>query len=139
LTFVTLRLGAEDAGRVWENALRYLRPAMPDMAGLYEPDDIRERVTTPDSGWHLWVTATAEPVELVGAWVTLLRIFPRGRVLDIPFAGGVRMREWYGQALGNTEAFARDLGCDRLRCCGRRGWGKFGYEPAGTLFERKIA
>lgn len=136
--FVTLRLSAEDAARVWENAVRYLAPAIARSGGLYEPEDVRARVTDPDSGWNLWLMATEEPIDLVASWTTQVKIFPRARTLDISFAGGVRMREWYDEALKSTEAFAREMGCDRLRCGGRRGWEKFGYRPAGRLFERNV-
>lgn len=36
------------------------------------------------------------------------------------------------------DKLALDVGCDRWRCTGRRGWEKIGLRPVATVFERKL-
>ncbi len=134
--FVVLRLNAEDAALAWEKVSAFLAPAIAQSDGLYRPEDIHEAVTTPGA-WNLWLLA--EGPEPLAAWITRLHAYKRDLVLEILFAGGIGMERWYGMALGETEKFARELGCSRLRCGGRRGWERNGYCLIGHLFERKLS
>jgi hypothetical protein len=118
----------------WEKAAPLLLPAIRQSAGMYEPEDVRDLVTSGRS--QLWLLA--EGNSLLAAWVTKLLHYPRGTALEITFAGGNEMARWYDLALSETEKFGRELGCSRLRCGGRRGWEKHGYRLIGHLFERAL-
>lgn len=138
--FWVARLNPSDASTAWPKALPLLEPAIRRGATLYDPDDIKALVTAPEAGtprgWSLWILA--ERTQLLGAWTTNVRYYPKTPVLEIAFAGGDGMSRWYDLALSETEKFARECGCDRLRIGGRRGWEKFGYRSVGHLLERLL-
>jgi hypothetical protein len=139
--FWVARLNAQDAATVWPKAVCILAPVIAGSSGLFTPDDVRDLVTRPNAGtewgWALWILA--EKDQLLGAWATKVQDYPRGRVVEVVFAGGTQMKRWYALALSETEKFAKEIGCDRLRCGGRRGWSRFGWSQLGYLHERKIA
>lgn len=133
--FWLARLGYEDAALAWPKVAMFLAPPVSESCGLWEIEDVRERVTRPGD-WSLWLVAQGS--EPHGAWVTRPLVFPRARALEIVFAGGRAMEAWYDLALAETEKYARETGCDRLRGYGRRGWIKFGYRAIGHVFERNL-
>jgi hypothetical protein len=138
MEFWVARLNAEDAALAWPMAAPLLEPAIRRGAGLYAAEDVAELVTRPEAGtpfgWSLWIIARER--RLLGAWTTSVRVFPRAKVLEIVFAGGCGMKDWYPVALSETEKFAREAGCTRLTCAGRRGWARLGYRQLGYLHER---
>src|SRR4051794_28436003 len=129
------RLNAADAAAAWPRVRPLLEQAIRRGAGLYAAEDVAELVTRPESGtpfgWSLWIIARES--QLLGAWTTSVRAFPRAKVLEIVFAGGTGMNSWYSTALSETEKFAREAGCTRLTCAGRRGWARLGYRQIGYL------
>lgn len=134
--FWVARLSGDHAAIVWPKAEAMLRPSVARSSGLFTLEDVRERVTgNPD--WRLWLLAEGD--QLLGTWVTHLEYYPREVVPMVVFAGGSEMERWYTRALAETEKYAVELGCKRLRCGGRKGWAKFGWTPIGSLFERMIA
>lgn len=46
--------------------------------------------------------------------------------------------ERHGEVVPLIDRLAKDIGCDRWRCTGRRGWEKVGLRPVATVFERKL-
>jgi hypothetical protein len=135
------RLNARDAAALWEKARPLLAPAIARSAGLYTEEDVHDLVTRPDAGtpdgWSLWLLG--DDAHVLAAWTTVVRHFPRAKVMETVFAGGAGMVRWYELALEETEKFAREAGCARLRCAGRRGWGRRGYRTLGYLHERDVA
>lgn len=136
MTHTVLRLNAHDAALGWEKAGVLLLPAIARSAGLYDPDDVRALVTDPGSGWNLWLIA--DGTKPLGAWTTVPRSFPKGRLLEVTFAGGENMADWYDFALSETDKFAIECGCRGVRIYGRRGWEKFGYRAIGFVLERTL-
>jgi hypothetical protein len=134
------RLNAEQAISVWERAAPLLAPAVDRGPGLYTIEDVRDLVTRPYSGtehaWSLWILA--EQTEMLAAWTTHVIMFPRAKVLAIPFAGGVGFRRYVALAIDETEKFAREIGCSRMHGGGRKGWAHFGFEPIGYWHERVL-
>jgi hypothetical protein len=135
VTYWVARLNPADAAGVWEKVCPLLDPAIRRSGGLYEPDDVKALVT--GGGWSLWLAGDDKAV--CAAWTTVVKHFPRGKVLEIPFAGGAGAEGWYEQALAETDKFAREMGCDRLRCAGRKGWARMGYRTIGYVHERTLA
>jgi hypothetical protein len=139
--FWVLRLNGADAARAWPKALPLLAPAIARSEGLYLPADVEDLVTRPNAGtadgWSLWLIG--EKDQLLGAWTTRVGHFPRARIVETVFAGGASLRRWYEVALAETEKFARETGCARLRCAGRRGWARLGYRQIGFTHERTVA
>lgn len=138
--FWIARCGPEDATFAWPFVAPLLAPSVAMTSGLYELEDIRERVTCPyagtDAGWSLWTIS--EGLTLLGAWTTHVIQYPRARVLMIGFAGGTAIDTYHERAIGETEAFAKACGCTRMHGGGRLGWKKFGFEKIGVWTERMI-
>lgn len=134
MSLTVLRLSAEHAALGWEKAGHFLLPAIKLTRGLYEPQDVLGYVSHPYSGWTLWVAHDEK--EALGAWTTEIRHYPRCKSLEITFAGGRDMARFYDLGLQALECYARERGCDRLRCYGRRGWGDMGFRTIGYLHER---
>lgn len=141
MTFGVARLNAADAAAVWPTVAPMIGLALDRGPGLYELGDVRDMVTQPESGTpfapSLWVVG--DGAGLLGAWTTEVRVLPRTKITIIAFAGGREMPRWYDLALAETEKFARECGCSRLHCEGRKGWAKLGYRPIGYWYERTIA
>jgi hypothetical protein len=141
MEFWVARLNAVDAATAWPLACPLLEPAIRRGAGFYAAEDVADLVTRPEAGtpfgWSLWIIAREE--QLLGAWTTSVRVFPRAKVLEIVFAGGLGMKAWYPTALSETEKFARETDCTRLTCAGRRGWARLGYRQLGYLHERVLS
>lgn len=138
--FWVYRCGPADAAFVWPFAAPLLADAIAMTSGLYGADDIHARVTAPNAGgaegWSLWTIS--EGLTLLGAWTTHVVAYPRARVLMIGLAGGAALERYHELAIGETEKFARECGCDRMHGGGRRGWKKFGFEQIGVWTERMI-
>jgi hypothetical protein len=132
--FQILRLEDELAAQAWPKAAPLLEPAIALTSGLYELEDIGERIRRPGSGWSLWIIA--EQLTLLGAWTTHVVEYPRARVLMVGFAGGSGFRRYHRRAIGATEEFALSIGCTRLHGGGRRGWQRFGFQQIGVWNER---
>lgn len=127
------RLSCEHAAIVWPKVEPLLAPAIERSEGLWTCEDVAKRVTS-EGDWSLWFVADKETP--VAAWITSILYFPRVRMLEVVFAGGIDMGEWYDLALGETEKYARALGCSRIRGYGRRGWP--GYRAIGYVVERSL-
>lgn len=55
-----------------------------------------------------------------GAMVTEVQDYPRKRVLHVWWAGG--RLETILQLIPHIEQFAKDIGCGKITCTGRKGW-----------------
>jgi hypothetical protein len=140
MDFWIARCGAADAAYAWPFVEPMLKPAIDLTSGLYEPGDIRELVTKPGAGtaegWSLWTIS--EGFALLGAWTTHVVRYPREKVLFIGFAGGKGLIRYHDYAIGETEKFAREIGCTRMHGGGRRGWTKFGFKEIGVWTEKVL-
>lgn len=140
--FWVARCNAADAKAAWPRALPLLAPAIARSSGLFEPDDVLERVTRPASGtqfdWSLWLIGEGD--ELLGAWTTKIDVYPREKIVETVFGGGRDLARWMSLAIDELEKFAREAGCTRLRCAGRRGFARHGYYAVlGHILERRLA
>lgn len=130
-------LSPSDAAVAWEKLHPFLLPAIA-RNNFYLPEDVRELVTAEGGPWTIWVAA--DDAVPLGCWVTVIKRFPRGKALEVVFAGGREMKRWYAAAADATELFARGNGCFRLRAYGRPGWGRMpGFRTIGQMHERMLA
>jgi hypothetical protein len=139
--FWVARCNAADAAALWPEALKYLAPAIARSGGLYEPEDVEHLVTRPEAGtprgWSLWLIA--EQDKLLGAWVTRVEHYPRGRILETIFGGGADIDAWWNTSVAEMDKWAAECGCGRHRCYGRRGFARLGMRQIGFILERKVA
>ena len=108
-----------------ENALEY-------NANTLILQDIVDQIATGDM--HLWAGKDS-------AIITQIVIFPRRKVLHVPFAGGnlAEIEEMSPFIID----FAKRLGCDMISIAGRKGWERtftksLGFEFAYSVFKLEI-
>lgn len=73
------------------------------------------------------------------AWMVVERM-EQGKVpwMNVWCLWGKGVMKVYDQMIPLIDRLARDVGCDRWRCAGRKGWEKVGLRPVTTVFERKL-
>jgi hypothetical protein len=88
----------------------FLEPAL-EYDDCHEMQDIADAIA--DGRMQLWSGTN-------GAMVTEVQDYPRKRVLHVWWAGG--KLETILQLIPHIEQFAKDIGCGKITCTGRRGW-----------------
>jgi hypothetical protein len=86
--------------------------------GCYEPIDLLGMAMRGQVG--IWLCEVAG--ELKAAIVTEVKQYPRRRVLEVMFLGGIEMSEWLVDAIDALTAHAKQTGCEHLATSGRRSW-----------------
>lgn len=63
-----------------------------------------------------------------------------GKALEVPYLAGTRMDDWLAPGFEVVENIARNMGCDRIRGGGRKGWLRLlpKFKPIRTIFEAKL-
>lgn len=119
----------------WPLVEGYLAEAAAYTYGRYEVGDILAAIT--DYGHHLWVVLDGAAVK--GAVVTTEVIYPRKRMLNMVFCGGVDLHEWKDPMLKMLQAWAHDSKCDGIEATARPGWTKIfksdGHKSLWQTFE----
>lgn len=72
--------------------------------------------------WGIWIAEIDG--EIVAAMVTRVQQYPRRRVLEVPYCGGSRMKEWLPLWLATVKEHQQQTGCDCIAATGREGWAK---------------
>ena len=88
----------------------FLEPAL-EYDDCHEMQDIADAIA--DGRMQLWSGTN-------GAMVTEVQDYPRKRVLHVWWAGG--RLETILQLIPHIEQFAKDIGCGKITCTGRKGW-----------------
>jgi hypothetical protein len=88
----------------------FLEPAL-EYDDCHEMQDIADAIA--DGRMQLWSTPD-------GAMVTEVQDYPRKRVLHVWWAGG--RLETILHLIPHIEQFAKDIGCGKITCTGRKGW-----------------
>lgn len=138
--FWIVRCNSEDAAKAWPAALPLLAEAIAAAGECFLPEDIQANVTAPlagtERGWSLWLLGEGDTLH--ASWVTKVEFYPRTRILLTIFGGGGGViGDWWPTALQAMDETAIAWGCSRLRCMGRRGWGRGkGYQTSGFIHDR---
>lgn len=131
---VAVRLPSlDEIARRWAEIEPVLARAT-DRAGLYAPIDVLRAACA--GTMAVWLVECGS--ELRALAVTELRVYPRRRVLEIPFTAGSGVDDWHEPLLAALEKHARALGCSRLGASGRRGWVKYGLEDWGAILGKNL-
>jgi hypothetical protein len=88
----------------------FLEPAL-EYDDCHEMQDIADAIA--DGSMQLWSGTN-------GAMVTQVQDYPRKRVLHVWWAGGEL--QTILELIPHIEQFAKDIGCKKITCTGRRGW-----------------
>jgi hypothetical protein len=124
----------------WHDIEPLLRRSTVRTHGCYEPEDALALLFTNPARMLL----IEEEDRLLVVVVTVVRNFPRKRVLDAAFIGGaldnpVSIRQWVPLLVGNLEEMARECGATMLTGCGRIGWARAGgFKIAGGFVTREV-
>ena len=109
---------------VWDSIEDYLRAAIETLArGEYQ----------------LWVAFSTDVNTVIGALVTTVTLYPRGRWLCCLFAGGERLDAWKEPARAAIVGYARAFDCIGIQSSGRDGWGRvFDAKKVYTVYEKRL-
>jgi hypothetical protein len=98
--------------------------------GCYEPIDLLVMATRGQVG--IWLCEVAGTIK--AAIVTEVKQYPRRRILEVMFLGGIEMSEWLDDALDALTSHAKQTGCEHLATSGRRSWMRIlGAKPTGDI------
>ena len=107
--------------------------------GLYSPSTVKAKAL--EGKFQIWAAFTDEPRELKAVGVTCISKYPTGHTVgELLLVAGVDRHSWliFDEDLAE---WARQRGCDRLRCIGRRGWAKTlprTWSVAATMYDRDL-
>ena len=125
---------------VWPAVKPFMEQAAEYTHGRYDVEDIRDSVTQYDH--HLWIVFDDSKV-VKGAVVTMFKIYPKAKYLDLTFIGGFDGMEWKDDMLRVLQHWAYDNQCDGIESTGRLGWEKIfkgdGYKPLWQTFVLPVA
>ena len=124
---------------VWDDAKRWIEPALKRSKNRYNIEDIREYIEKKLLG--LWV-AFNDDNEIKAAITTRVYDYPNGRALEMDWIGGEQMDEWLPQFQEKLEDYGRSMGCNVMLGQGRKGWTKplsqLGWEQESVFFRKEL-
>jgi len=91
--------------RGYETAMKLLRPAVEKSGGRWSAGDLLKALAAGEQ--QLWVVYT-EDKQIKAAITTMIRDYPRGRMLEIVFAGGTEAGKWLTDSFETFKRFAKD-------------------------------
>jgi hypothetical protein len=98
--------------------------------GCYEPIDLLQMAFAGQAG--IWICEVDGKIR--AAFVTVVQVFPRRRILEIVAGGGGGMKYWIEPLKAAIDNHARELGCSHCGSTGRPGWLRaWGAEPTGDI------
>lgn len=99
-----------------------MKEATDRTSGAYEPIDVFAQAMRGQVGF--WFIEDEET--LIAVAVVQFVQHPRSKSLEIPFIGGSRLEEWWGEFVTQMEEFARKNQCRAITSvCARPGWVRF--------------
>jgi hypothetical protein len=127
---------AEALRFVWAKASPLLAEAVAQSHGTFLTEDVL--ACCERGAMQLWLACEGEDV--IAAVAAEIVIFPRKKVLGIPFAGGRDMARWYAKMEAAVEAWAKGFGCTAERLYGRKGWARVTKgQESGVMLWREFA
>jgi hypothetical protein len=122
--------------REYETAIKLLRPAIAKSGGRWSVADLLKALAA--GRQQLWF-AYDEDKNVKAALTTMIQEYPRGKMLEIVFAGGVDAGEWLTESFEVFKRFAKDCGCLGVEGVARKGFEpmfkKAGYKKPQAMYE----
>lgn len=105
-----------------DQLLKCLEPVERQTNGRYLAQDMLDLARAGLSFLFIAFRARKDGIEVLGAVVCAINLYPRRKILFIQFLGGDRSRLWRQNMYNLLKRFARDNGCDAMEGIGRVGW-----------------
>ena len=126
--------------KLWPKVSNFIKRATVRSNSDYDETYIYEQLKKQNA--LMWVCWDSKSQRLIGAGTTeICSILETGRILVITSYGGNVPENWQA-FLKRLEDFAREEGCDRVRCYGRQGWEKLlrdqGYKQPWIVLEKRV-
>lgn len=119
----------DEVAERWSEIAPLLRKAT-RRNGCYEPIDLLQLAFAGQAG--IWVCEVNG--EIYAAMVTMVKVFPRRRILEMVAGGGSGMKHWIEPLRAAIDAHARELGCSHIHSVARPGWLRaWGATPTGDI------
>lgn len=128
-------LGAEQTESLWPEYAHHLERL--ELRGDCLAIDIRDDLQ--HARKQLW--GYQQDGRVLGVAITRIAETPRGRVCEIYGAAGTEtVRGQLDEIMNEIERWAADVGCTRVRICGRKGWLRrlHGFHQTGIIMEKSI-
>lgn len=106
----------------WDRCKHWIEPALDEAGNTHTIEDVFLSVLRGHA--HFWPGKRC-------AVVTEITQYPRARAMNI-WLGGGDLRELVHMR-SSIEQWAKVLGCDRITCAGRDGWGRFAGKSAKKM------
>ena len=119
-----------------EHIKEFLGPAIDRSSGRWEFPDLITDLQMDRQ--QLWMAFNGgEDREVKGMVTTMVREYPRGKVVEIVFAGGEDHMEWLPDFFRLMKKYAKDLGCLGVEGVARKGFAKV-FEQEGFKRPRSV-
>lgn len=127
----------EHIAGLWPQVAPFIKGAMARAeVQLWDEWDIKKALLT--GQWFLWI-AIDDGLVPHAAIVTRIADYPRGRLYEVPYIGGRRMKDWLAPVKDAIEGHARQLGAMAMIGFGRAGWCRVaGYRELYTVFAKDL-
>lgn len=126
---------AKDTPFYMPEAWVFLRPAA-ERSGHYTEESVRGALLSGE--FQLWCVFRGE--EMLASCITETARFPAGLRCEVVLCGGTSMDEWLSPCLAVIEAWAKEMGCERMRIEGRPGWERAlrGYSKRSIVLVKEL-
>lgn len=104
----------EQVPQVWPFVKGKIAAACRHSDGTWEAIDVLERCLVGEMRMMLIGSRAVAVAEVIQ--------YPRSLTVRVPIIGGAGMTDWLQNSLAFVEAWAREIGADRIEGCGRVGW-----------------
>lgn len=115
---------------LWWNIEPHVEKAVNAPVGcdLYTVESVKKELL--ERNMQLWLIEKNS--KIIGAFTTQILVFPKAKVLDVPFGSGTEMKDWLDIAVGAIQRFAVANDCKYIRGYGRLGWAKMVRKMGGN-------
>lgn len=104
------------------------------------PHTAQEIIDAVTSGaWTLWAVVAGRKV--MGVYAVRIFTTAQGRMLEMPFLVGEKVRQWWQLADDTIEQTAREYGATKILLTGRKGWERVTrsrYRVHSVVIEREV-
>lgn len=111
---------SEEIEMYWDEVAPMLQKALDktDSAYCYDVSHLKKWIE--DKEYQLWVAH--EDGDIKAAFMSCINIYPKCKILHIPFVGGEDIDKWLLQAWETFKEFGKANKCLCIRGYGRDGW-----------------